>query len=262
MAKDRYTNTPVRSGGYRIKYKGRLIAFLALLLIIVIALMINYAPFFNVNSDSITITGDERYHFEDIIISAKKELDGVNIFKVDEAAVKTMVEDGNPYLEVLNIVRILPNKVEIVVKEREPIFQFTHNGQHYDAGDNRVIMSDPRTKDPALIQVEGVAIDQPVKGEIVKLVNQTQQIDFDALIQNLKTYNFMDKVRLIDMTEESNIVIWLRMDFKVIIGTPTQLQGKIECLSAALASVIEKGNTSGVLNISTVGEIAYSPFDK
>ncbi len=261
MADKRYINTHGGKVGYKIKYKGRLIAFLALLLIITIALLINYSPIFVVNNDSISITGDERYHFEDIIISAKDELVGVNIFKIDEDAVQNMIQDDNPYLEVLNIVRALPNKIEIIVKEREPVFQFTFNGQHFDAGENRVIMSDPRSKDPALIQVEGVAIEQPVRGSIVGLVNKQQQDDFDSLIKNLKAYNFMDKVRLIDMADEGNIIIWLRQNFKVIIGMPTQLQGKIESLSVALDSLIDNGKTSGVLNISTVGELVYSPFE-
>lgn len=259
MAKERYIDAYGKSGRYRIKHKGRLVAFLALILIIALAVFVN-SSYFKVEEDSVVISGDERYHFEDIKYAAKDKLFGINIFKIDEPAIKQSIEDDNPYLEVVDIVRELPNSVEIMVKEREPVFQFVYNGQYFDVAENGVVMSDARNKDPALILVQGIAVEPLVRGTKVKAVDETHFQDFEQLSYNLKIYNFMDDVDVIDMTEESNIVMWLD-DFKIIVGLPTQLQGKISCLSAAMDSVIEQGHTSGVLDISVVGNIIFSEFE-
>ncbi|MBR3750718.1 MAG: FtsQ-type POTRA domain-containing protein [Clostridia bacterium] len=259
MARDRYIDTSLKSGRYRIKHRGRLVAFLVLILIIALAVFIN-SSYFNVVEGSVRISGDERYHFEDITYAAKDNLFGINIFKIDEDAIKQCIEDDNPYLEVVNIVRELPNKVEIVVKEREPVFQFIYNGQYYDVAENGVVMSDARNKDPALILVQGIAVNPIVRGTKIEPVNVTQFQDFEQLTYNLRIYDFMHKINVIDMTEESNIVMWLG-DFKIIVGLPTQLQGKISCLSAAMDSVISQGHTTGVLDISVVGNIIFRKFD-
>ena len=258
MARERYIDASGRSGRYRIKHKGRLVAFLVLILIVALAVFVN-SSYFEVVEDSITISGDERYHFEDIKYAAKDKLFGVNIFKIDESCIKQCIEDDNPYLEVVDIVRELPNRVEIIVKEREPVFQFEYNGQYFDVAENGVVMSDARNKDPALILVQGITVNPLVKGGMVEAVDATVFEDFEQLSYNLKIYNFMDDIDVIDMTEESNIVMWLD-DFKIIVGLPTQLQGKISCLSAAMNSVMEQGHTSGVLDISVVGNIIFREF--
>ena len=257
MSRERYANTGSSRGGYRVKHKGRLFAFLALVLVIAAAVFVN-SSFFDITDASVSVSGDERYHFEDIKSAAADKLFGINIFKLDEDAVESSIEDSNPYLDVTDIIRGLPNRVEIVVKEREPLYQFEYDGKYYDAADNGVIMSEGRSNDPALIQVAGFNIAPPQRGKKAEALDQRQQRDFDELMLSLRKYDFVSQVRSIDMTEETNITFMLRQGFKVIVGMPTQLQGKISCLSAALESVVEQGNTSGTLDISVAGNIYFS----
>lgn len=260
MATERYIKSTGRRG-FRIKYKGRLIAFLVLLTVIAAAVFLS-SSYFDVKEDSVVVTGDERYHFDDIKNAATKELFNVSIFRLDEAAVARRIEEDNPYIEVKDIVRRLPNKVEIVVKEREPVFQFEHGGLFYDAAENCVIMSEGRSQDPSLMQIAGFEIEQPVRGQLLSAVNAAQQRDFDELMANLKKYGFMQQIKTVDMTQETNLILQTRSGFRVIVGLPTQLEGKISCLQAAVDSVINDGNTSGTLDISVVGNIYFTPDDK
>lgn len=258
MAKDRYINTSDKRGGYKVKYKGRLFAFLVLILVIALAVFVN-SSFFHVGMDTVEVVGDERFHFDDIKNAAKEYLQDVNIFQLDEPAIESIIEMDNPYLDVTDIVRKLPNVVQIVVKERETVFQFAYNGEYFNAAFNGVVMSEARSKDPALIQVEGLVIEAPQRGQAIQAINEQQQKDFDELVYNLQAYNFIPRVKCIDLSEETNLLLYLESDFKVIIGLPTQLQGKISCLDAAVKSVLESGNTSGTLDISVVGNIYFVP---
>ena len=102
MATERYITSTGRRG-FRIKYKGRLIAFLVLLTVIAAAVFLS-SSYFDIKEDSVVVTGDERYHFDDIKNAATKELFNVSIFRLDEAAVARRIEEDNPYIEVKDIV--------------------------------------------------------------------------------------------------------------------------------------------------------------
>ena len=46
----------------------------------------------------------------------------------------------------------------------------------------------------------------------------------------------MQQIKTVDMTQETNLILQTRSGFRVIVGLPTQLEGKISCLQAAVDS--------------------------
>ena len=59
-----------------------------------------------------------------------KDLKGVNIFKIDIAKLHHQLELQYPYIANLRIIRQLPDRILILAKKREPLFQLDYQGKY------------------------------------------------------------------------------------------------------------------------------------
>ena len=84
------------------------------------------SPIFNVKQ--IEVNGNEKVSTEEIINLSGIEKD-VNIYKYSKKAIKDALKQ-NPYIEEANIYRILPDKIEISIKERKTSFLLQLEGSY------------------------------------------------------------------------------------------------------------------------------------
>ena len=102
------------------------IAFL--ITVAAIATVVCLAMFFNI--EKMNVAGLLRYEAEEIITAIGVEV-GDNIFAVDDNAIEEMLCKDFPYIEKVDVVRLLPTTIEFVVTEVDPAYAMISDGTHY-----------------------------------------------------------------------------------------------------------------------------------
>ncbi len=244
---------------YSVKHKGRLAAFILLLVIVIVLLLIN-SSFFDIKT--VTLYGAQSVsEFE--ILQAIDLGEDKNILRLDEEAVKNQIEQSNPVLEVLNIVRVLPNTVEIYLKERKVSIQVPCEQGYVHIDTEGHALSMQQSSQAVLMDVAGATVSGTVVlGKKVSFSQEQTEKDFYALVEQMALYGLVDQTQKLDMSVSDDVKIVLRSGFILRIGLPTQIRQKLSYFQPALEEVQKLGHTSGILDLSAAdGTVGFAPIE-
>ena len=240
---------------YSVKSKGRLVVFLVLLLIVVAVLVIN-SGFFDVKE--IEIYGLQTVSKYDVL-NAASEVEGMNIFRIREKQVKEQIKRSNPSLEVLDIVRVFPNKVEIYLKERSVEIEVPGGAGYVHIDSEGYAVSTQASSQAVLMHVAGISAAEPVElGERIKFDDEQQESDFYSLLEQMRLYGLISKTETLDMTVSDDVRIILREGFILRLGLPIRIREKLANYEPMLEEMRQKG--LGVLDLSSVDKPYFAPF--
>lgn len=217
--------------------KTKLIVVTLILLLAIFFIVVTQTDIFNLKT--ISVNGNSEVS-KDKIALASGIVIGENIFKLN---IKSAKENLllHPYIKDANIKRDYPNKINIIVKEREEIAFIKHMNTYVYLGFDGLVLDvleeEKENKVPLLI---GVDIENPSIGSKVtykKKDKESKQIK--DLIESLSKQGIKSQTKEI-IFKEKNIDLRLDSGTKIAFGGPFNIEYKMTFLDRALKDLEQK----------------------
>lgn len=210
--------------------KKRYLLKLAILIAVCVAAhFILHIDYFTI--DAITVAGNEEISDEEILKRSEIKI-GENIFDAHPVRAQKKIKE-NLYIEDVDVKRLLPNRIEIVVKERDGDAQFI-KGKKIVVTDSDGLVLEIAEEEQETTLVENVR---------VKKARLNKQIEVE------ETVVYEKSMALIKATEEGDLF------FKKIIITDNEVEAYI------YDKLVCKGKYDDVINVITSGALKAVVFD-
>lgn len=219
-------NIKMQKRARKIKKIKRIVKYVTL--IAIIAGGITFAlvsPIFNINS--IEVKNNNQVSSE-TIISLSELSQGQNIFKLIPMKVEEKIKE-NAYIESATIKRILPNKIEITVEEREKKFSLEFlNGYAYINSQGYVLEISSDKLNLPVIQGASTPEEKIVAGNRLE-TQDLERLEIAIQIMDVcKNNNLDSKVTSIDISNKNQYSIYMESEQKTIyLGDATKLSDRI-----------------------------------
>ena len=230
---------------------GKILKWTSLFLVFIAMIVFaTVSPIFNITE--VDVTGNKRLSKEQVVDLSGIETDE-NISKENLSDSKKSIKQSG-YIESVNIKRILPNKVEINIVERETTFA-SKFGNGYIYLNNQGYILEINEKNDNLPELVGLS----TSGESVAEGNRLNNADLKKLSVVLKIMstanvkNISGLINRIDITDESNYKLYFDSEQKIAyLGDCSDLETRMLYLAAILEK--EKGNPGEIfvnINLNT-----------
>lgn len=199
------------------------------------------SPIFNITD--IQVIGNNKIN-SDTIISLSQLQIGQNIFRFNKNKVVNEIKT-NAYVENTKIKRKIPNKIEIIIEEREQKYNVEFlNGYAYINNQGYILEIAEQKLDLPVIMGITTPQEQVVAG------NRLNDEDLEKLetviqIMNIcKSYELDKKVSSIDITNKNDYIMYMEEEKKTIhLGNDSNLTNKMLYVPAILKENQEKEGT-------------------
>lgn len=156
---------------------------LVLVLLIGVYVFLTRSPLFNITS--VTVEGAYK-----VTVSEVKEKSGIepgqNLFSFHSSTVEKNVRELI-IIKSVDVERILPGRVKIIVAERTPAVIFAGEGGYYSVDEEGIVISLTTTPEvPTAILVSGVDIGQPLMGEYIDYSSTAMLATVRSVITDLE----------------------------------------------------------------------------
>jgi cell division septal protein FtsQ len=203
--------------------------FVALFLILAALIFMNSGIFM---VKEVSVQGNQTIPTEDILLTARLS-HYKNIFQVDVAKIQQDILK-NPKISGVEVTRIFPYKVLIIIKERQPLCLLLYRDNLLVIGDDSVVMEIKDESDPINLPiVTGVKSNRMIVGDKV------QNSQFIVAMEILK-YADENLRQIISEINLTNFQLYLDLPnshntLKVELGTDSDIEKKIYNLRAILS---------------------------
>ena len=232
--------------------KNYLLRLVVVLALIVAAVLCAHLDYFNV--DGIAVIGNEEITDEEIIKQSGLELGG-SVFDVHPIIVQHRIKK-NLYIEDVNVNRKLPDKVEIVVKERKLLAQF-RMGEKFVITDGEGMVLDVSKEEHKATMIEGITVTDADRKDTIK-VKETEKLE--------------KALQLLTATDESDL-FFKKIEFNgaktdAYIYDDFKCSGRYEDLMSAISSgtlkkviydLYQKGTEKGTVNVYSNDYCFFTP---
>ena len=147
------------------KKKHYVLRIVIILAVLAAAFACAHLSYFNVNG--VAVIGNEEVPDEEIIKLSGIQT-GESVFDVHPLLVQHDIKKKNLYIEKVNVNRKLPDKVEIIVKERDMLAQF-HKDQKFVITDSEGMVLDISKEEHKATLIEGLTVTGAEKKETIQI---------------------------------------------------------------------------------------------
>lgn len=211
----------------------KIIKWTTLLLLIVGGIIFALvSPIFNINE--IQVINNNQISTETIMSLSQLQI-GQNIFKFKSSQVRKDIKT-NPYVESVKLQRKIPNRIEIMIEERQKNYNVEFlNGYAYINNQGYILEISEQKLDLPVIQ--GVSTDQ---NQIVEgnRLNAGDLVKLETVIQIMnicKNYELEGKISSVDIKNRDNYILYLEEEKKTInLGDESNLSNKMLYVSTIL----------------------------
>lgn len=223
---------------------------LFLLLVLLAAGAVLSSVFFKITT--VTVTGDPRYAPEDIVELARIPA-GQNILTLSEKAVTERLQPEYPYIERVEIVRRLPDTVELRIHEYGRLLA-SINGQGRItvlSGSGRVLEQGAELPS-CLALILGSDFSACPPGESLGEADQALLETLNRLTGEAEKCGLLDRIGYFNLSDDKKIRFLL--DGRILVNLGTEYRARQKLLTAAaLADRELPGDFTGTLNVSAPG---------
>lgn len=211
----------------------RIIKWTTLLLLIVGGIIFALvSPIFNINE--IQVINNNQISTGTIISLSQLQI-GQNIFKFKSSQVRKDIK-SNPYVESIKVQRKFPNKIEIIIEERQKNYNVEFlNGYAYINNQGYILEISEQKLDLPVIQGVSTEQNQMVAGN---RLNAQDLVKIETVIQIMnicKNYELEGKVSSINIEDKENYILYLEEEKKTInLGDESNLSNKMLYVSTIL----------------------------
>ncbi len=248
------SNPPRGKSQHKRKHKKKhyLLRILIVLVIIAGAYLVSQLNYFNVNG--IAVIGNEGVTDAEVVKLSEIKM-GESVFKVHPLLVQHKIKK-NLYIESVNVNRKLPDKVEIIVKERPLLAQF-HKDAKFVVTDSEGMVLDITKKEHQATIIEGVTVTGAEKKKTIELK---------------ETQGLKRALDLLNTTDENDL-FFKRVVFKgsrvdAYIYDELKCAGKYDNVMSAIKSgtlkkvvydLYQKGEEKGTINVYNNDYCFFTP---
>ena len=218
------------------------IAFIMFLIISLITLAIMcFTVFFPIKR--INVSGSESYSKSQIVKASKLTTDD-NLFVVSEKEIENNIRKVLPYVDSVNVKRILPDAVILTVTDAEEYAYYQSNDEYYILSENGYILKQQSEKPENVFEIVTGGISGKV-GEKVTYKNLPEEELVNTLIEGLSKKEInIDKI---DVSNILEIVLEIEGRFIVTLGNTDYTQEKIAHLAGMIDNIPDR---KGRINLS------------
>ena len=253
---------------------------------VVFALIFGMSIFFKVKT--VTVAGSSKYTPMDVR-EASGILDGENLLGISEAKISTNIKENLPYVDTVRVGIKLPDTVKIEIEELDVVYSVeAENGAWWLIRSDGVVVEKINTAEAEqYTMLLGVKIAKtkvgetataakpaPVEtteeGETAPTVKDQSEEQLQAAIsifQNLEQTGIIGDAASVDVTNMTQLEIWYKDRFQVLLGDATDLSYKVKLAQVAIDEYMQTYD-SGVLDVSLTiqpdpekeYQVIYTPF--
>lgn len=247
-------NTP-REPRRRRKRKSALFTPLAFVLICA-ALIFGMSVFFRVTT--IRVTGWANYSEEEIIRASGIE-PGDNLIFIDRSGAASRIRSKLPYVESVAVQRMLPNVVNIEVRESRALAYLAVEGELWaiDRG-CKALTKTTSAQVEGLIRVSGVTAEKPAVGETVtgKDAEASKLEYLSVILQETSVRGMDEEIGSLEMTNLANPTFDYAGRFLVRLGKNENIGYKLDRMLSVIEQLGEED--TGTLDLSIDERVHFS----
>lgn len=250
------------SGGHKSQKRGsgkrRTVLITVILLLAAVAAVLRFAVF---AVHEIQVTGNSQVPAGEIIrISGIRN--GDNILFLDEKTIEQRIA-SDYRLQFRYLVRKLPDKVQIAVREREPCCWLTYCGILYVMDKNRMVLyetEDPSVRPAGLVEVKGLDIrSNTIVGQEMILGNETQQAIFSELFLEMKVLSCTGEIAEADISNPESILLGTRDGYTVSLGNRENIHAKLRSMLMVREELKQMEMAGGTISVNDPETPIYTP---
>ena len=224
----------------------------------VAGIVLSLTVFFKITD--VVVEGDINIYTQQEIIAVAGIEKGTNLFRINAKEKETEIWETLAYVESVNIRRKLPGTVVIEVTETKKLFALEHKGQYVVVSDNLKILDISSDIPEQVAKVIGISAIDPVKGEALTY-EETENIDyFFNIVDLLDTYELLEGVSELDITDKLNYTMIYENRIKIMIGTANNLELKVREIQKMITDKIGP-DEQGFLDVSYSEQIIFRHGD-
>lgn len=228
------------------KLKKILLGFVTIVVLLGICTALSFTVFFKI--DDITVQGKTRYKSDDIIAASEIRL-GDNLLLCNTAQGSERIKDKFPYIENVTIEKQLFNHININVTEAKPTSIIESDGKYIVLGKSGKIIEidDKKLYDvPAIL---GAKLEDVKLSSTIKYKDSNLKKYLDRVIEAIGTNGLKDLIITVDISNTSNISLFKKNGFKILIGNFENVDYKLKTAAHILETSV-KDNMLGTLDVS------------
>ena len=228
-----------------------------LILVIAAAVVLCLTVLFQI--DTIEVTGTSRYSQEEIISNCGIQK-GDNLFlaKTDEA--EALISEKLPYVGQVSVSRGLPAKIKIHVESAEVSGAMEYNGGYVIVSTQGKALEQVADKPQDIPVFLGVNLSSAEPGKQIAFSDENTRDLFYDLADSLSA-NGLDKVTVVDITNQYQILVEYDGRITLNLGVPEELDYKIRFGKAVIEQELTEKDR-GELDLSNFVEENKAYFDE
>lgn len=207
----------------------------------------------------IEVQGTTKIDSQEIIKTSKIE-EGSNMMLVKQAEISQRLISKYPNLLLTDIERQFPDTIILHVREREGIAAIDYQGNMIlidETGTRIVFDGEVDTKD--VIEVKGLNAMLAKQGYLIECENKQKLDDLITLLSFLSSNDRLGYVESIDISAKSDVVLTLRLGYKLEIGRIENLDTKFLWMDAIIEKLMDLKKTGGTITVTGEKSAYYSP---
>lgn len=191
------------------------------------------SPLFNVIE--VSVIGNNAIS-EETIISLSEIQIGDNIYKTSKSKIKQRVKQ-NSYIESVEVKRMLPNRIELTVKERHTTFMLEYaNSFVYINNQGYILEISDRSLNLPIIEGYTTPQGELKEGNRLNIEDLERLEKVLRIIESTEANGIISKINRINIENEQNYILRLEEDKKTVyLGDASNLSTRMLYLKAALS---------------------------
>ncbi len=222
------------------RIRRRMTVFVFLLVCIGMIVAVLKAPFFNVKT--VYTVGQQAMTEEEILELAQVQ-SGNNIFITNIRAIKKRLAD-NPEIADVNVRRVFPDKIKIMVKEAKPVAYTEHESRFLmidlQGKIIKVLSGEETSEAPAIAKIEGVEIASTVPGESITAEGDARAGKLFECMKILSDLEMLDKINYINFADLSDLQLDYENRLYMLLGSYDNMEYKLKFSKKVIAENISE----------------------
>lgn len=228
-----------RAERQKIARRKRLIAVSLFLLIVslITLVILCFTVFFPIKE--VSVSGSEIYTEQQIIDAA--QIESKNLFTISKKNVENNIRKILPYVESIELKRVLPNKVTIAVKDAKEYAYYRSGENYFIISEIGYVLKQQSEPPESLFEIVTDGMSGNISEQVVYKNSDEEEL-VNTLISQLSAKNIA--INKIDVTSTIQITLKVEDVFTVWLGTEDYIFEKIDCLATTIEDMKNRGETT------------------
>ena len=179
-------------------------------------------------------------------------------FKYNNEALEKIITD-HPLVKKCDVKKIFPNKIEVILKERQPVIALSYSDQYLLIDEDLVVVESTREAKDYYI-VSGYYFEVFQEGATIAGPDQHLLVNTISLVYLLNYVDLEEKPEILIDNREILLVFNPRLQAK--FGDGNNIEARFNKMLALYMTIKADGNAVGTIIVNHDGPASLAPFDE